>query len=86
MTYFQSSQDLVVIVDNLDRVDMLPLTASRRSPPEYLFIDRAEQFQKLNCHVVYTIPLALIFSNDYETLKNCLRGGLATEVLPMTQV
>jgi len=76
---------LVVIVDNLDRVDIRPLP-SGRSQPEYLFIDRGEQLRKLNCHVVYTIPLALIFSNDGETLKNRLGGGLTPKILPMVPV
>lgn len=76
---------LVVIIDNLDRVDMRPL-ASGRSQPEYLFIDRGEQLRRLKCHVVYTIPLALIFSNEYETLKNRLGGGIAPKVLPMVLV
>ena len=82
----RGKKGLVVIIDNLDRVDMRPVTASGRSQPEYLFIDRGEQLQKLNCHVVYTIPLSLIFSNEYETLKNRLGGGLAPKVLPMVQV
>lgn len=76
---------LVVIVDNLDRVDVRRLP-SGRSQPEYLFIDRGEQLRKLKCHVVYTIPLALIFSNDSETLKNRLGGGLIPKVLPMVPV
>ena len=76
---------LVVIVDNLDRVDMRPIP-SGRSQPEYLFIDRGEQLRRLNCHVVYTIPLGLIFSNEYQTLKNRLGGGIAPKVLPMVRV
>jgi hypothetical protein len=59
---------------------------SGRSQPEYLFIDRGEQLRRLKCHVVYTIPLALIFSNEYETLKNRLGGGVAPKVLPMVLV
>jgi len=81
----KGQKGLVVIVDNLDRVDMRPL-ASGRSQPEYLFIDRGEQLRRLKCHVVYTIPLALIFSNEYETLKNRLGGGIAPKVLPMVLV
>jgi hypothetical protein len=76
---------LVVIVDNLNRVDIRPLP-SGRTLPEYLFIDRGDQLRKLNCHVVYTIPLELIFSNDHETLKNRLGGGLTTKVLPIVPV
>ncbi len=81
----RGQKGLVVIVDNLDRVDMRPV-ASGRSQPEYLFIDRGEQLRRLKCHVVYTIPLALIFSNEYETLKNRLGGGVAPKVLPMVLV
>jgi hypothetical protein len=81
----QGRRGLVVIVDNLDRVDIRPL-ASGRTQPEYLFIDRGEQLRKLNCHVVYTIPLALTFSNDCETLRNRLGGGLTPKVLPMVPV
>lgn len=76
---------LVVIIDNLDRVDMRPMP-SGRSQPEYLFIDRGDQLRRLNCHVVYTIPLGLIFSNEYQTLKNRLGGGIAPKVLPMVRV
>jgi hypothetical protein len=81
----RGQKGLVVIVDNLDRVDMRPL-ASGRSQPEYLFIDRGEQLRRLKCHLVYTIPLTLIFSNEYETLKNRLGGGIAPKVLPMVLV
>ncbi|MEA5571334.1 P-loop NTPase fold protein [Calothrix sp. UHCC 0171] len=81
----RGQKGIVVIIDNLDRVDMRPMP-SGRSQPEYLFIDRGEQLRRLKCHLVYTIPLALIFSNEYETLKNRLGGGIAPKVLPMVLV
>lgn len=81
----QGKKGLVVIVDNLDRVDNKPV-ASGRSQPEYLFVDRGEQLRKLNCHLVYTIPLSLIFSSSSEFLKNRLGGGVAPKVLPMVPV
>ncbi len=81
----RGNKGLVLIVDNLDRVDARPMP-SGRSQQEYLFIDRGESLRKLNCHVVYTIPLALIFSNGYEALKNRLGGGIAPKVLPMVSV
>jgi hypothetical protein len=81
----RGQKGLVVIVDNLDRVDMRQVV-SGRTQPEYLFIDRGEQLRRLKCHLVYTIPLALIFSNEYETLKNRLGGGIAPKVLPMVLV
>ncbi|HEY9693171.1 MAG TPA: P-loop NTPase fold protein [Oculatellaceae cyanobacterium] len=81
----KGKKGLVIIIDNLDKVDSRAKT-SQRSQPEYLFIDRGEQLRKLNCHVVYTIPLALIFSNDGESLKNRLGGGVSPTVLPMVPV
>ena len=74
-----------MIVDNLDRLDIRTLP-SGRTQPEYLFVDRGEQLRRLNCHVVYTIPLSLIFSNDCETLKNRLGGGIPPTILPMVPV
>lgn len=79
----QGRKGLVVIIDNLDRVDISP-KSSGRSQPEYLFIDRGEQLKKLNCHVVYTIPLVLIFSSELSTLTN--RFGVKPIVLPMVTV
>ncbi|HEY9622805.1 MAG TPA: P-loop NTPase fold protein [Crinalium sp.] len=79
----KGKQGLVVIVDNLDRVDNSP-KASGRSQPAYLFVDRGEQLKKLKCHLVYTIPLALIFSSDLGPLTN--RFGVKPKVLPMVPV
>ncbi|HIK11783.1 MAG TPA: AAA family ATPase [Oscillatoriaceae cyanobacterium M33_DOE_052] len=74
---------LVVIVDNLDRVDSVRKPTGR-TQPEYLFVDRGEQLRRLSCHVVYTIPLGLIFSNDFSRLVN--RFGVKPKVLPMVPV
>lgn len=74
---------LVVLVDNLDRVDNAPKTTGR-TQPEYLFVDRGEQLKRLNCHLVYTIPLVLVFSNDLGRLTN--RFGVDPKVLPMVPV
>ncbi|HEY9597667.1 MAG TPA: ATP-binding protein [Cyanophyceae cyanobacterium] len=79
----QGKAGLVVIVDSLDRVD------NSRKPsgsyqPEYLFVDRGEQLKQLNCHVVYTIPLILIFSNELGRLRN--RFGIDPKLLPMVRV
>jgi hypothetical protein len=76
----RNKKGLVVIVDNLDRID--PVERSNgRTQSEYLFVDRGEQLKRLNCHVVYTIPMALIFSDDLPRLAN--RFGVAPKVLPM---
>jgi nucleoside-triphosphatase THEP1 len=79
----QQQKGLVVIVDNLDRVE------SRQKPwgrpqPEYLFVDRGEQLRQLKCHVIYTMPLALMFSNELNGLTS--RFGVDPKVLPMVPV
>ncbi len=63
----QGKKGLVVIVDNLDRIDNR-VKAWGRTQQEYLFVDQGEFLSKLNCHVVYTMPLSLKFSNDYGML------------------
>lgn len=74
---------LVVIVDNLDKVDSSPKPWGRPQQ-EYLFIDRGEQLRGLECHLVYTMPIALRFSNDFSTLTQ--RFLVNPEVLPMVPV
>lgn len=74
---------LVVIVDNLDRIDNKPKFGDR-TQPEYIFVERGEQLNKLRCHVVYTIPLILTFSNDKEAISN--RFGSHAKLLPMVRV
>jgi hypothetical protein len=79
----RGKQGLVVIVDNLDRVDNKEKSPGR-TQPEHLFVDRGEQLNKLRCHVVYTIPLVLAFSNDLGGLTN--RFGIDPSILPMVPV
>ncbi|MEJ1937425.1 P-loop NTPase fold protein, partial [Nostoc sp. NIES-2111] len=79
----KGKRGLVVIIDNLDRVDN-SIKPSWRTQPEYLFVERGEQLNQLNCHVVYTIPLVLIFSNSLGRLTN--RFGVDPKVLPMITV
>jgi AAA ATPase domain len=81
----RGKKGLVVIVDNLDRIVARP-NAVGILLPEYIFINRGDDLRKLNCHLVYTLPLALIFGNDSEILKNRLGGGVDPKVLPMVPV
>ncbi|HEY9889556.1 MAG TPA: P-loop NTPase fold protein [Candidatus Obscuribacterales bacterium] len=79
----QGKAGLVAIVDNLDRVFPNP-KPSGRLQPEYLFVDRGEQLKRLACHVIYTIPLSLVFSDDLPILIN--RFGVRPSVLTMVPV
>jgi AAA ATPase domain len=89
---------LVIIVDNLDQVEFLPKVqdvSSQNSLEEWdrklsnyerIFIDQGSELRKLNCHIIYTVPLPLIFSSRYGELKNRLGGGLDPKVLRMVPV
>ena len=79
----QGKKGLVVIIDNLDRLDN-SVKPTGQFQPEYLFVERGEQLNQLNCHVVYTIPLVLRFSNALGRLMN--RFGREPQVLPMVPV
>lgn len=73
---------LVVLIDNLDRLE----NTEKSGKPQYayLFVDRGEQLRRLNCHVVYTIPIVMMFSNDLNPLAN--RFGVDPQVLPVVTV
>jgi len=73
---------LVVIVDNLDRIPI------KRNPDgsnnlDVLFIDRSVQLKSLNCHLIYTVPISLLYSHSAANLQNDYGN---TEVLPMIMV
>mgnify|MGYP002785156781 CR=1 FL=1 len=78
----KGQKGLVVIVDNLDRVDNRAKSFGRPQQ-EYLFIDQSDCLTHLNCHVVYTMPLALKFSNEYGMLTQRYEEP---KVLPMVPV
>ncbi len=79
----KGKKGLVVIVDNLDRIDNRVKEGIKRTQPEYLFIDRGDRLAELNCHVVYTIPLVLRYSAELTNLRN--RFG-RPQNLPMVRV
>jgi nucleoside-triphosphatase THEP1 len=79
----RGKKGLVVIIDNLDRLDN-SVKPTGHFQPEYLFVERGEQLNQLHCHVVYTIPLVLRFSNALGRLMN--RFGTEPKALPMVPV
>ncbi|MBW4670442.1 MAG: KAP family NTPase [Cyanomargarita calcarea GSE-NOS-MK-12-04C] len=77
---------LVVIVDNLDRVGIRPLS-SGRTQPKHIFIDQGDRLRNLNCHIIYTIPLSLTFSAaDRAELQQRLGNGVAPKLIPMIPI
>ncbi len=80
----QGKQGLVVIVDDLERLDDRPRNNSNRSNLKYIFVDRGEQLSRINCHVIYTIPLVLMYSEPQALSQKF--GGQFARILPMVPV
>ena len=76
-------QNLVMLVDNLDRIVPIMRGEDKNNHDE-IFLDRAEQLKKLKCHIVYTIPISMVYSNRANDLRESYDGDLM--VLPMIRV
>jgi AAA ATPase domain len=77
-------RNLVLIVDNLDRIVLRDIPNSQFNTHEQLFINRGAQLAQLRCHVVYTLPISLVFSPKATALVNVFVRR--PDVLPMVKV
>ncbi|WP_354635479.1 ATP-binding protein [Planktothricoides raciborskii] len=75
-------EKLAVIVDNLDRMVLIPQDNGRTNHEE-IFIDRSEQLRSLDCHLVYTVPISLVYSRRSTDLRDIYSDP---QVLPMIMV
>jgi AAA ATPase domain len=75
--------DIVVIVDNLDRITYIKRDESQGSNYDEIFIDRVEQLKSLDCHIIYTIPIAMVYSTKATILEDTYNKP---QVLPMIMV
>ena len=64
------SSQLAVIADNLDRIVPFSKDGGKRSNLDEIFLDRTEQLKALDCHVIYTIPISMVYSNRATELIN----------------
>ncbi len=78
----KGKSQLVVIADNLDRIVPIPQDNGRTNHDE-IFLDRSQQLQGLNCHVIYTIPISMIYSSRAADLRDIYGDP---QVLPMVMV
>lgn len=76
-------QDIVVIVDNLDRITYIKREENAISNYDDIFIERSGQLKKLKCHVIYTIPIAMVYSSKSTMLED---NYDKPQVLPMIMV
>ncbi len=72
---------IVLIVDNLDRV--LSTEDEKQQNWRDIYINRSEQMRGLHCHVIYTVDVALVYSNTESKLRDRYGSSL---VLPMVTV
>ena len=73
---------LVVIADNLDRI--VPIRQDDgRSNHDEIFLDRSGQLKGLDCHLIYTIPISMVYSNRANDLKDTYGNP---QLLPMIMV
>ena len=77
-------RDLVLIVDSLDRIVLRDIPNSLFNTHEQLFINRGTQLAEIRCHVVYTVPISMIFSPKATALTTIF--GKAPFTLPMVKV
>jgi len=75
---------LVVIVDNLDRIFLNVNPNTKRTSHEALFVDASEHLRNIACHVIYTLPPALLYSPSGNKLP--LLFGSQPNILPMVPV
>ena len=60
---------LLVIADNLDRI--VPIFRDNgRSNYQEIFLDRHEQLKALHCHIIYTVPISMVYSRWATELKD----------------
>jgi hypothetical protein len=75
--------DLLLIVDDLEKIQRLAGVEEGEHSQHRLFIERAHQLTSLDIHVVFTVPLALVRSAG---ARLAAVYGSAPTVLPMIKV
>lgn len=64
-------KDLVLIVDGLEKMHYR-LLEDKKSTHEHLFVLHAEQLKAPKCHIVYTMPISLVYNanlgNDFNSI------------------
>jgi len=78
----QGKQGLVLLIDNLDRIVFRDL-GDGRTTHHALYVEHGEQLRALHCHLVYTVPISVMYS-DRATAVTAIFPDY--QVLPMLKV
>ncbi len=73
---------LVIIADSLEKITPT-IQEDGRTNHDHIFIERSKQLKGLDCHVVYTVPISLLYSNRANDLYDNYGD---TTILPMIMV
>lgn len=76
--------DLVIMVDDLDKIVTRPHHEAGCTTTEYLFMHRAAQLTAFQCHMIYTMPLELVYSHHEQAIEDRYAGSIP--VIPMVKV
>jgi hypothetical protein len=71
---------LVIVVDDLDKINTYPKSPTDKS----LFCDRQAQLRGFQCHMIYSLPIALVYSHEGSDLSSYYGGTIP--VVPMIKV
>ncbi|MBV9743789.1 MAG: hypothetical protein JO099_08500 [Acidobacteriia bacterium] len=77
-------EDVLIIVDQLDRIPQKRLNDSGLTNHEQLFLNSADVLRALQCDMLYTIPIELAYSHCHGRLADIYGGAILT--LPMITV
>jgi hypothetical protein len=78
--------DILVIVDELDRIPQKILNDQGLTNHENIFLDHAGVLRFLDCNVLYTVPIELAYSLRREALKQAYSSEILTlPVLPVVR-
>jgi len=75
----QGYRGLVVIVDSLEKMNLIIMEGGQTNH-SLLFVEHAEQLKSLNCHVVYTVPVSLLYN------RNLGAAFTNVDVIPMVKI
>jgi len=77
-------KDFVLLLDNLEKLERIEGPKASLDFQRDLFLGHAQKLRALQAHVLYTVPLPLVFSEDGAQLRQ--HYGSEPVVLPMIKV
>ena len=76
--------NIVIIMDDLDKIVLRSHEDAGCSTAEYLFVHRHAQLTGFACHLIYTMPLVIVYSALGGRIASLY--GVRTPVVPMTKI